>query len=286
MTAAELTARLGHVEDQQRDNWGWNWNAVKRVLEHLFEEGLVSASSRTESFERRYTLTARVLPGDRAQERRHPNRMRPRHGPADRRRGPGPRDRDRAMLRRLLPDPAEGAAVAVGHLVAPAGCSRSRLRLGPAPIPSRRGETSARRHRPGPAESPSTPWCLNAGGSRSCSDSTTGSRSTPPSRSAVRLLRPAVPAAGRDRRTGRPQGRPGRRRLLVRAAHAEPGAPRGHRRRTRRRTAAHGRVAGTGRGRCLPGGGPCAGARRSRGCPVAARIRSEGTGATGPASLP
>ncbi|MEY9777640.1 MULTISPECIES: winged helix-turn-helix domain-containing protein [unclassified Arthrobacter] len=63
LTAAELTARLGHVEDQQRDNWGWNWNAVKRVLEHLFEEGLVSASSRTESFERRYTLTARVLPG-------------------------------------------------------------------------------------------------------------------------------------------------------------------------------------------------------------------------------
>jgi uncharacterized protein YcaQ len=62
MTAAELTARLGHVEDRQRDNWGWNWNAVKRVLEHLFEEGLVSASSRTESFERRYTLTARVLP--------------------------------------------------------------------------------------------------------------------------------------------------------------------------------------------------------------------------------
>jgi uncharacterized protein YcaQ len=41
---------------------GWKWNAVKRVLEHLFEEGLVSAASRTESFERRYTLTARVLP--------------------------------------------------------------------------------------------------------------------------------------------------------------------------------------------------------------------------------
>lgn len=66
MTAAELTARLGHVEDRQQDNWGWNWNVVKRVLEHLFEAGLISASSRTESFERRYTLTARVLP-----ERQH-----------------------------------------------------------------------------------------------------------------------------------------------------------------------------------------------------------------------
>jgi uncharacterized protein YcaQ len=63
MTAAELTARLGHVEDRQQDNWGWNWNAVKRVLEHLFEEGLISAASRTDSFERRYALTARVLPG-------------------------------------------------------------------------------------------------------------------------------------------------------------------------------------------------------------------------------
>ena len=62
MTAAELTARLGHVEDRQQDNWGWNWNAVKRVLEHLFEAGLISAASRTESFERRYTLTAKVLP--------------------------------------------------------------------------------------------------------------------------------------------------------------------------------------------------------------------------------
>ncbi|MDP9981877.1 uncharacterized protein YcaQ [Pseudarthrobacter oxydans] len=63
MTAAELTARLGHVEDRQQENWGWNWNVVKRVLEHLFEAGLISSASRTDSFERRYTLTAKVLPG-------------------------------------------------------------------------------------------------------------------------------------------------------------------------------------------------------------------------------
>ncbi len=62
LTAAELTARLGHRETGPRDNWGWNWNAIKRVLEHLFEAGLVSAASRTPSFERRYTLTGRVLP--------------------------------------------------------------------------------------------------------------------------------------------------------------------------------------------------------------------------------
>lgn len=62
MTASELTAQLGHVEQKQTTNWGWNWNAVKRVLEHLFEEGLVSAASRTGQFERRYTLTSKVLP--------------------------------------------------------------------------------------------------------------------------------------------------------------------------------------------------------------------------------
>jgi uncharacterized protein YcaQ len=62
MTAVELTAAIGHVEDRRDDNWGWNWNAVKRVLEHLFEAGVISAASRTEQFERRYTLTARVFP--------------------------------------------------------------------------------------------------------------------------------------------------------------------------------------------------------------------------------
>ena len=62
MTAAELTVEIGHVEDRRDENWGWNWNAVKRVLEHLFEAGLVSAASRTEQFERRYSLTARVVP--------------------------------------------------------------------------------------------------------------------------------------------------------------------------------------------------------------------------------
>ena len=63
MTAAELTARIGHVEDRKHVNWGWNWNAVKRVLEHLFEEGVVSSASRTEQFERKYALTRNVLPG-------------------------------------------------------------------------------------------------------------------------------------------------------------------------------------------------------------------------------
>ncbi|MEV7604661.1 crosslink repair DNA glycosylase YcaQ family protein [Paenarthrobacter sp. NPDC089322] len=61
LTASELTARLDHHEDGERDNWGWNWNVVKRVLEHLFEEGRVSAASRSPQFERRYTLTSKVI---------------------------------------------------------------------------------------------------------------------------------------------------------------------------------------------------------------------------------
>ena len=61
-TAAELTVKIGHVEDRSNENWGWNWNAVKRVLEDLFQDGVISAATRTEQFERRYTLTARVLP--------------------------------------------------------------------------------------------------------------------------------------------------------------------------------------------------------------------------------
>ena len=160
MTAAELTARLGHVEDRLRDNWGWNWNAVKRVLEHLFEEGLVSADSRTESFERRYTLTARVLPGPAG----------PPPGTAGAAAGGEP-DPAAAMDRlidaaaqahgigtvRCFADyfrtPAGAAAVSVRAprrgRQAPAG---HRRRLGQAAVPACRGEAPAHGHRAGPAQ--------------------------------------------------------------------------------------------------------------------------------------
>ncbi|HKU11931.1 MAG TPA: crosslink repair DNA glycosylase YcaQ family protein [Sinomonas sp.] len=62
LTAAQLTQRLGHVEERRNDNWGWNWNAVKRVVGDLFEQGMVSSASRTPSFERRYALTSDVMP--------------------------------------------------------------------------------------------------------------------------------------------------------------------------------------------------------------------------------
>lgn len=62
LTARGVTARIGHEEISNKDQWGWNWSAVKRTLEGLFEKGAVSAAGRNEQFERRYTLTAKVLP--------------------------------------------------------------------------------------------------------------------------------------------------------------------------------------------------------------------------------
>src|SRR4029453_15691578 len=63
MTASALTAQLGHTQDAESGNWGWNWNTVKRVLEHLFEKGRVSGASRPHQFELFNTLSSRVLPG-------------------------------------------------------------------------------------------------------------------------------------------------------------------------------------------------------------------------------
>lgn len=118
MTARQVTEAVGHQESAVKDQWGWNWNAVKRVLEHLFEAGTVSSSARTEQFERRYTLTERVLP------------------PALRSGGTPAPDRDAAMVRlieasarahgigtvRCLADyfrlPVRPAAAAVEQLVA------------------------------------------------------------------------------------------------------------------------------------------------------------------------
>ncbi|MEA5453110.1 crosslink repair DNA glycosylase YcaQ family protein [Sinomonas sp. JGH33] len=62
LTSAQLTERLGHIEERRNDNWGWNWNAVKRVVSDLFAQGIVSSAGRTPSFERRYALTEAVLP--------------------------------------------------------------------------------------------------------------------------------------------------------------------------------------------------------------------------------
>lgn len=62
MTAREVKAHIGHEEDQNTEQWGWNWSAVKRTLEGLFENGVVAAASRNEQFERKYSVLEKVLP--------------------------------------------------------------------------------------------------------------------------------------------------------------------------------------------------------------------------------
>ncbi|ALE92695.1 hypothetical protein AOC05_10895 [Arthrobacter alpinus] len=62
LTAREVKDAIGHEEEKNRDEWGWNWSAVKRALEGLFERGVVGAASRNEQFERRYSLVEKVLP--------------------------------------------------------------------------------------------------------------------------------------------------------------------------------------------------------------------------------
>ncbi|WP_299165981.1 winged helix-turn-helix domain-containing protein [uncultured Arthrobacter sp.] len=62
LTAAQVQNHIGHIEQKRFDQWGWNWSSAKRVLEDLFQQGLVSSAGRTAQFERRYTLTEKVLP--------------------------------------------------------------------------------------------------------------------------------------------------------------------------------------------------------------------------------
>lgn len=63
MTARQLRQRLGEDDPVTKAHWGWNWHPVKQILEKLFIAGVVGIAGRNEQFERRYTLSERVLPG-------------------------------------------------------------------------------------------------------------------------------------------------------------------------------------------------------------------------------
>jgi uncharacterized protein len=62
LTAAEIERALAAPVRRDRSNWGWNWSETKRAVEFLFWSGEISSAGRTTQFERRYDLTARVLP--------------------------------------------------------------------------------------------------------------------------------------------------------------------------------------------------------------------------------
>ncbi len=61
-TSREAAAELGHEQTSDNDSWGWNWSAVKRALEALFAEGMISTEGRNGAFERRYTALHQVFP--------------------------------------------------------------------------------------------------------------------------------------------------------------------------------------------------------------------------------
>ncbi|WP_026550259.1 crosslink repair DNA glycosylase YcaQ family protein [Arthrobacter sp. Br18] len=62
LTATQIQRRLGHEEVRPTSGWGWNWSAVKRVLEDLFGRGEITAAGRSLQFERQYGLTSSVVP--------------------------------------------------------------------------------------------------------------------------------------------------------------------------------------------------------------------------------
>lgn len=62
VTATALEAVFSHIRRDTRDDWGWNWSAVKRALEYLFWAGEITSAGRDGAFRRRYDLPERVLP--------------------------------------------------------------------------------------------------------------------------------------------------------------------------------------------------------------------------------
>lgn len=63
VTASQVHALLdAGARTRPKEEWGWNWSAAKRVLEHLFFTGEVVSAGRNAQFERLYDLPGRVLP--------------------------------------------------------------------------------------------------------------------------------------------------------------------------------------------------------------------------------
>lgn len=75
LTSREVAAELGHEHVRDQESWGWNWSAVKRALEALFAEGMISTEGRNGAFERRYTSLHRVFPDTPGPAAEHERRL-------------------------------------------------------------------------------------------------------------------------------------------------------------------------------------------------------------------
>jgi uncharacterized protein YcaQ len=49
---------------RSKDNWGWNWSATRRALDYLYMIGEVAIAERNSQFEIKYDLPERVLPAE------------------------------------------------------------------------------------------------------------------------------------------------------------------------------------------------------------------------------
>ncbi|MHA7241067.1 winged helix-turn-helix domain-containing protein [Arthrobacter sp. TMS1-12-1] len=62
LSASNVQRLLGGTEERPVDGWGWRWTATKRVLEELFARGEIGSAGRSDQFERLYAPIDRVLP--------------------------------------------------------------------------------------------------------------------------------------------------------------------------------------------------------------------------------
>ncbi|WP_227424613.1 winged helix-turn-helix domain-containing protein [Pengzhenrongella sicca] len=62
MTASQVHALFEADHPRTSTEWGWNWTVAKTALEFLFFTGEVTSARRNAAFERCYDLTERVLP--------------------------------------------------------------------------------------------------------------------------------------------------------------------------------------------------------------------------------
>jgi uncharacterized protein len=61
LTARQVEARVGN-HGRHEGHWGWNWSAVKRVIEDLFASGRIASAGRNAQFERRYIPGGHLMP--------------------------------------------------------------------------------------------------------------------------------------------------------------------------------------------------------------------------------